>query len=110
VTEQIPDAPPSASQAWPKTLAQVAEQWHCSTKWLSAFARMNNCGRLIGRKLIFFEEDYEQLKAALPGPSRSSPTWTAAPGSRSISPLRLQANLQKRMAKKPKKRRPPAPT
>jgi hypothetical protein len=46
---------------WPVTVEQIADRWGGGPRWLKEVARGSGCGRRAGKRLIFFEADYEQL-------------------------------------------------
>ena len=86
---------------WPLTAEQIAERWSCTPRWLKELARSNGCGRRAVKRLIFFHDDYEQLKAALPAPSANGVHQPPAPrGPKAAAGVRA-AQPKKRVLKPP---------
>lgn len=84
---------------WPITDKMIAERLHTSVKRVRALARSVGCGRIAGRRLLFWEEDYNAMVEALPRPG--GPTY-AGPAERRTE--KILKHLEQ-LAKKPVKRR-----
>lgn len=92
--------------SWPITDEMAAERLHSTVKRIRILARAQGVGRVMGRRLLLWEEDYNAIVEALPRPVPRR-VWNPAqpapvPADRKYrSALALAENL----ARKPKKRR-----